>query len=153
MAPFLLEQIQGIYTMLAGTPMDSASTISFKNDMRRVRQFYTMGGNVVVGTDPTGAGRTIAGYSNQRLIEILIEAGFTVEEAIKLSTFNGANYLGLSNETGSVEVGKKADLILISGDLKKDISNIRKMEIVFKSGIGFSSNKIFESVRGKLGLD
>ena len=50
-------------------------------------------------------------------------------------------------------MGKKADLILINGDLSKDISNIRKMEIVFKNGVGFSSNKIFESVKGKLGLD
>ena len=129
------------------------SYTGFKNDMRRIRHFHTMGGKVVVGTDPTGAGRTIAGYSNQRLIELLIEGGFNIEEAIKMSTLNGANYLGVAKETGSVEVGKKADLILINGDLSKDISNIRKMEIVFKSGVGFSSDKIFESVKGKLGLD
>ena len=112
-----------------------------------------MGGEIVVGTDPTGAGRTIAGYSNQRLIELLIEAGFNIEVAIKLSTLNGAIYLGVDKETGSVEVGKKADLILINGDLLNDVSKIREMEIVFKNGVGFNSKKIFESVKGKLGLD
>lgn len=153
LAPFLLEQMQGIYNTYANSSLDSMLYIGFKNDMRRIRQFYSMGGKIVVGTDPTGMGRTIAGYSNQRLIELLIEAGFNIEEAIKISTMNGANYLGVAKETGSVEVGKKADLILINGDLAKDISKIRNMEIVFKSGVGFSSNKIFESVKGKLGLD
>ncbi|NER10413.1 Amidohydrolase family protein [Muriicola jejuensis] len=153
MAPFLLEQIKGIYDQYANSKYDSLEYKGFKNDMRRIRRFHTMGGKVVVGTDPTGAGRTIAGYSNQRLIELLIEGGFNIEEAIKLSTLNGANYLGVAEETGSVEVGKKADLILINGDLSKDVSNIRNMEIVFKNGVGFSSGKIFESVKGKLGLD
>ena len=153
MAPFLLEQIKDIYNTYVNSAFDSTENQGFKNDMRRVRQFYSLGGKVVVGTDPTGFGRTIAGYSNQRLIELLIEAGFNIEEAIKISTLNGANYLNIAKETGSVEVGKKADLILINGNLLKDISNIRRMEIVFKSGVGFSSSKIFESVKGKLGLD
>ncbi|HQS51790.1 MAG TPA: amidohydrolase family protein, partial [Daejeonella sp.] len=86
-------------------------------------------------------------------IELLIETGFKIEEAIKISTLNGANYLDMAKETGSIEVGKKADLILINGNLSKDISKIRNMEIIFKSGVGFNSNKIFESVKGKLGLD
>ena len=106
-----------------------------------------------MGTDPTGAGRTIAGYSNQRMIELLVETGFSITEAIKISTLNGAVYLGIASETGTVEAGKKADLVLIDGDPEKNVSDIRKMEIVFKEGIGFSSKKIFDSVKGKLGLD
>jgi len=153
MAPFLLEQIQKVYNGAAGTRYDSLSDGDYKNDMRRIKKFHAMGGKIVVGTDPTGAGRTIAGYSNQRLIELLAEAGFSIEESIKLATLNGANYLGIAKETGSVEAGKKADLILINGDLSKDVSKVRKMEIVFKNGVGFSSNKIFDSVKGKLGLD
>ena len=153
MAPFLLEQIKGICNTYSNTAFDSLGDLAFKNDMRRVKKFYDMGGRVVVGTDPTGWGRTIAGYSNQRLIELLIEAGFNTIESIKMASSNGAHYLGIANETGSVEVGKKADLILINGDLTKEISNIRKIEIVFKNGVGFSSTKIFESVKGKLGLD
>ncbi len=151
MAPFLREQIQGIYN--ASVNKDSVGRRLFAKEMKRIQQFYSMGGKVVVGTDPTGAGRTIAGYSNQRMIELLIETGFTLTEAIKIATLNGATYLGIAKETGTIEVGKKADLVLIDGDLEKDVSNIRKMEIVFKDGIGFNSKKIFESVKGKLGLD
>lgn len=62
-------------------------------------------------------------------------------------------YLNIANETGSIEVGKAADLVLIDGDLEKNISTIRQMEIVFKDDIGFSSKKVFDSVKGKLGLD
>ena len=56
-----------------------------------------------------------------------------------------------NKETGTIEVGKRADLVLIEGDLSKDVTAIRNMEIVFKNGIGFDSKKIFESVKGKVG--
>jgi len=151
MAPFLRDQIQSIYS--SGVNKDSVSRRLFAKEMKRIMLFYKMGGKLVVGTDPTGAGRTIAGYSNQHMIELLVETGFTLEEAIKISTLNGAIYLGIDKETGTVEAGKKADLVLINGDLQQDISAIRNMEIVFKEGIGFNSKKIFDSVKGKLGLD
>lgn len=151
LAPFLKEQIQGIYD--ASVNKDSVGIRLFAKEMKRIRQFYAMGGKLVVGTDPTGAGRTIAGYSNQRMIELLTETGFSVTEAIKIATLNGAVYLDIANETGTIEAGKKADMVLIDGDLEKDVSAIRKMDIIFKEGIGFSSKKIFASVKGKLGLD
>lgn len=152
LAPYFLEQMQNIYNQSINTERDSLDLISFKKEMKRVMKYHSMGGNIVVGTDPTGSGKTIAGYSNQRLIELLIETGFSIEEAIKLATLNGAAYLGIENETGTIEAGKEADLILIEGDLSKDVSNIRKMEIVFKDGIGFDSKRIFESVKGRVGL-
>lgn len=152
LAPHLLEQLQTTYDQLNNSKRDSLSLISFKKEMKRVMKFHSMGGKIVVGTDPTGSGKTIAGYSNQRLIELLIETGFTIEEAIKLATRNGAEYLGIEKETGTIEVGKEADLVLMNGDLSKDVSNIRKMELVFKDGIGFDSQKIFDSVKGKVGL-
>jgi len=152
LAPYLLTQMQAIYNQAINTKRDSLGLINFKKEMRRVLKFHDLGGKIMVGTDPTGSGKTIAGYSNQRLIELLIETGFNIQEAIKLSTLNGAEYLGVAHEIGTVEVGKKADLILIDGDLSKDVSVIRKMEIVFKNGVGFDSKKIFDSVKGKVGL-
>ena len=152
LAPYLLEQMQTIYDRSINTSRDSIGLISFQKEMNRISKFHALGGKIIVGTDPTGSGKTIAGYSNQRLIELLIENGFSIEDAIKLSTLNGAEYLGIAKETGTIEVGKEADLVLIHGDLSKDVSNIRNMEIVFKNGIGFDSKKIFDSVKGKLGL-
>lgn len=152
LAPSLLVQLQNDYNRRINTATDSLALLSLKKEMKRVMKFYAMGGKLTVGTDPTGSGRIIPGYANQRLIELLIETGFSIEEAIKLSTLNGAIYLGIEKQTGTVEVGKKADLVLIDGDLTEAVSNIRKMLIVFKNGIGYDSRKIFDSVKGKVGL-
>ncbi len=148
----LLEQMQTTYDRMINTERDAESLKSFQKEMKRVMKFHAMGGKITVGTDPTGNGKTIAGYANQRLIELLVETGFSIEEAIKLATLNGAEYLDIEAKTGTIEVGKEADLILLDGDLSKDISNIRNMELVFKNGVGFDSKKIFDSVKGKIGL-
>jgi len=132
---------------------DSISNLLFTKNLKWVKRFHDKGGQLVAGTDPTGAGRTVAGYANQRTVEILVEAGFSTEEAIKICTSNGASFLGVGEELGTIEVGKKADLLLINGNLKTDIKNIRKMEIVFKDGVGFDSKKLFESVQGKVGFN
>lgn len=132
---------------------DANSLALFNKNLTWVKRFYDKGGFLVAGTDPTGAGRTVAGYANQRTVELLVEAGFTVEEAIKVCTLNGATFLEIDENTGSIEVGKTADFILINGDLKTNIKDIRNMETVFKEGIGFDSKLLFESVKGKVGLN
>lgn len=132
---------------------DSNSIALFNKNLTWVKRFYDKGGFLVAGTDPTGAGRTVAGYANQRTVEILVEAGFTVEDAIKVCTLNGATFLEIEKETGSIEQGKTADFILINGDLSTNIKMIRNMEIVFKNGVGFDSKALFESVKGKVGLN
>jgi imidazolonepropionase-like amidohydrolase len=132
---------------------DSASLVLFKKELAWEKQFYDAGGLLVCGTDPTGAGRTIAGYGSRREIELLVEGGFTAVQAIKIATLNGAIYLEKDKMIGTIETGKNADLVLIDGDPEKDIHDIRKTEIVFKNGIGFDSKKIFESVKGKVGMN
>ncbi|HSC39078.1 MAG TPA: amidohydrolase family protein, partial [Chitinophagaceae bacterium] len=131
---------------------DTISSALFKKELAWEKQFYDAGGLLIAGTDPTGAGRTVAGYSNHTQIELLAEAGFTPAQAIKICTLNGAIYLGRNKEIGTLEVGKKADIVLLDGDLDKDIKVIRNTETVFKNGIGYDSKKIFESVKGKVGL-
>ncbi|MBD2723895.1 amidohydrolase family protein [Hymenobacter armeniacus] len=132
---------------------DTASVRLFKKNMAWEKQFHDAGGLLVAGTDPTGAGRTIAGYSNRRQLELLVEEGFTPVQAIKIGTLNGAIYLGRDKEIGTIEAGKQADLVLINGDPEKDIQQVRQMEIVFKNGVGFDSVKLFESMKGKVGLN
>jgi imidazolonepropionase-like amidohydrolase len=132
---------------------DSLSAVLFKKGMAWEKQFYDAGGLLVCGTDPTGSGRTIAGYGSRRELELLVEAGFTPLQAIKIATLNGAKYLGREKNIGSIEQGKNADLVLIDGDPENNISDIRKTETVFKNGIGFDSKKIFESVKGKVGMN
>jgi imidazolonepropionase-like amidohydrolase len=83
----------------------------------------------------------------------LVEAdGFTPLQAIKIATLNGAITLGFEKNIGTIEVGKNADLLIIDGDPSQNISDIRKVEWVFKNGVGYDSKKMFESVRGKVGF-
>lgn len=132
---------------------DSSAAAMFHKNLKWLKRFYEKGGHLMGGTDPTGSGRTVAGYANQRTIEIFVEAGFSVEDAIKICTINGAIYLNQDDQIGSIETGKIADMVLVKGDLTKDISNIRKMSVVFKDGIGYDSRAMFDSVRGKVGAE
>ncbi|QKJ29940.1 amidohydrolase family protein [Mucilaginibacter mali] len=132
---------------------DQASAALFAKEQAWEKQYVAMGGLLVAGTDPTGAGRVVSGYSNHREIELLVEGGFTPEQAIKICTLNGAMYLGRQGDIGSIAPGKKADLVLLNGDLSADIKNIRKTDMVFKNGAAFDSQKIFDSVKGHVGMN
>ena len=114
--------------------------------------FVRAGGMLLVGTDPTGGGGVIPGYSNQRAIELLVESGFTALEAIRISTMNGATYLGRSDRVGSIAVGKQADLVVLNGNPAVRIEDIRNVEIVFKQGVAYDPAKLIASVKGKVGL-
>ena len=116
------------------------------------RAFSRAGGLLVAGTDPTGGGGVIPGYANQRQVELLVEAGFTPVEAISISTLNGARYLKRESRIGTIAVGKQADLVVVAGDPSTNIADIRKVETVFKAGVGFDPAKMIQSVSGRVGL-
>ncbi|MEI2739005.1 MAG: amidohydrolase family protein [Chitinophagaceae bacterium] len=102
---------------------------AFVKAAKMEKLFYDMGGLLTVGTDPTGAGGTLAGYGNWRAIELLVEAdGFTPLEAIKIATQNGSIALGFEKTIGTIEIGKSADLLIIDGDPSKKINDIRKVQ-------------------------
>jgi imidazolonepropionase-like amidohydrolase len=149
--PAVLERVKKRFDAAQGK--DTAAAALFVKEQAWEKQFYDAGGLLVAGTDPTGAGRTIAGYSNYREIELLVEGGFSVAQAIKICTLNGAVYLGRDQVIGTVVAGKRADLVLIDGDLGADIKNIRKTAVVFKGGVGFDSPKIFATVKEKVGIN
>jgi len=106
---------------------------------------------LLAGPDPTGNGGTLPGFSDQREIELLVEAGFTPVEAIKIATLNGATYMGRQDQIGSIAPGKNADIVVIKGNPASKIDDIEKVEIVFKDGVGYDSQKLFDSVRGRYG--
>ncbi len=124
----------------------------FQRAMALERAFFEAGGLLVVGTDPTGYGGVVAGFANQRAIELLVDAGLTPEQAIQVATRNGARYLEIEDEFGTIAPGKLADLVVIEGDPSADISDIRRVEMVFKDGIAYDSDRLIESVKGSVGL-
>src|SRR4029077_15180314 len=123
----------------------------WKHDLALERAFAAAGGLLLSGPDPTGAGDVLPGFGDQRGVELLVEAGFSPLDAIRISTLNGAIYLGREKEIGTVAVGKNADLVVIRGDPSKQISDIENVEIVFKDGVGYDSQRLLESVKGRYG--
>ncbi|MEO7265006.1 MAG: amidohydrolase family protein [Ferruginibacter sp.] len=147
---FYLKLFDGIKSEKAPTDFDKI----FINNAKMEKMFYDMGGLLTVGTDPTGNGGTIAGFGNWRAIELLVEAdGFTPLQAIKIATINGAKALGFDKTIGTIETGKSADLLIIDGDPSNNIHDLRKVETVFRNGVGYNSKKLFESVKGKVGFN
>jgi len=126
-------------------------TKMFKNGMALEREFVAAGGLLLAGPDPTGDGGVLPGFGDQREVELLVEAGFTPLEAIKIATLNGATYEGLADSIGSIAPGKNADLVVVNGDPSKKIQDIENTEIVFKDGVGYDSQKLLDSAKGRYG--
>ncbi|HZW79072.1 MAG TPA: amidohydrolase family protein [Candidatus Deferrimicrobiaceae bacterium] len=124
---------------------------AFKKEMEFEHAFAQAGGLLLAGLDPTGMGGVIAGFGDQREVELLVEAGFTPLAAIHIATFNGAQYLNEADKIGTIAPGKQADLVVIKGDPSKRIDDIENVETVFKDGVGYDSVKLIESVRGVVG--
>lgn len=123
-----------------------------KKEFAFEREFVKQGGTLLAGLDPTGYGGVIAGFGDQREVELLVEAGFTPLEAIHIATSNGAEFLGQSDKIGTLSVGKAADVVVIEGDPSTKISDIEKVKMVFKDGVGYDSAKLIESARESVGL-
>jgi imidazolonepropionase-like amidohydrolase len=124
----------------------------YQKELEFEREFVNAGGLLLGGLDPTGIGGVIAGYGDQREIELLVEAGFSPVEAIKIATRNGAEFLGELDRIGTLTAGKQADIVIVKGDPSANINDVEKVEIVFKDGIGYDSVAIQQSAKGSVGL-
>ena len=135
----------------AGIPRGQEFTQAYKNDLGLERQFVAAGGLLMAGPDPTGNGGVIPGFGDQRELELLVEAGFTPVEAIRIGTLNGATYLGLADRIGSIAPSKNADLFIVKGNPAANINDVENVIVVFKDGVGYDSAKLIRSVRGRFG--
>jgi len=139
-------------TARARVPANSPYPAIIRKTMNFERAFVQAGGLLLAGLDPTGNGGVVAGFGDLREVELLVEAGFTPVEAIKIASFNGAKFLGEDSRIGSVTVGKQADLMVVNGNPGADINDIENVEIVFKAGVGYDSEKLIQSVQGLVGV-
>ncbi|MDH4066310.1 MAG: amidohydrolase family protein [Acidobacteriota bacterium] len=124
----------------------------FPTGMALERAFVRAGGLLVVGTDPTGGGGVVPGFSNQRALELLVDAGFSPLEAISIGTRNGARFLGLEATIGTLAPGKQADLVVVDGDPSRAIADVRRVQTVFRQGVGYDPGRLIGSVTGRVGL-
>jgi imidazolonepropionase-like amidohydrolase len=139
-------------TARARVSSTSDFTTLLRKGMDFERAFVQAGGLLIAGLDPTGNGGVVAGFGDLRQVELLVEAGFTPAEAIKIASFNGAKFLGEDARIGSIATGKQADLMVVKGNPATNIADIEKVEIVFKDGVGYDSEKLIQSVQGLVGI-
>ena len=146
------ESTASYLTARARVALDSPMAALMRKEMDFEVAFVKAGGLLLAGPDPTGNGGVLPGFGDQREIELLVEAGFTPEQAIQIGTENGAQYLGRDDKIGTLAAGKQADMVLIKGDPGRKIEDIENVETVFKNGVGYDSRKLIESVQGQVGI-
>jgi imidazolonepropionase-like amidohydrolase len=96
---------------------------------------------IVAGTD-----QTVPGYSLYRELELYVQAGFTPMEAIQAATIVPAHAMKLDNELGTIEAGKRADLILLDANPLENIHNIRSVKTVIAAGTAYDCAELWRSV-------
>jgi imidazolonepropionase-like amidohydrolase len=152
MAPDVRAEYLTSRARLGETGAFTISPVVFRKAQEFELEFVRAGGLLAAGVDPTGNGGALPGFGDQRNYELLIEAGFTPVEAIRIMTLNGAAVLGEAERLGSVTAGKLADLVVIKGDPVARPAEIREVTIVFKDGVGYDSAKLIEATRGLVGI-
>jgi imidazolonepropionase-like amidohydrolase len=113
----------------------------FSKSLEIVRALHRAGIPIVAGTD-----QAVPGYSLHREIELYAQTGFTPMEAIQAATIVPARAMGLDKESGTVEKGKRGDLILLTADPLTDIHNTRAVEYVITNGTMYHTAELWQSV-------
>jgi imidazolonepropionase-like amidohydrolase len=132
--------------------LEAPALAELRKELEFEYAFVRAGGLLLSGADPTGNGGALAGFADQRNIELLVEGGFSPVQAIQIATYNGAKFLGEQDRIGSIATGKQADLVVIDGNPAANIAAIRKVKLVFKDGVGYDPVKLLDSVKGAAGL-
>jgi imidazolonepropionase-like amidohydrolase len=151
LVPALRDQFQRAYDRVQQNQQSPYKTL-FAKGLTLERAFARAGGLLTAGTDPTGAGGVIPGFADQRQIELLVDEGFTPVEAISIATLNGAKFLGREAKIGTIAAGKQADLVVVNGDPSRTIEDVRRVETVFRNGVGYDPVKLIASVSGQVGI-
>lgn len=137
-APELAAQLNDL-----GPPSPEAALIdkAFEKEVAIVGALHRAGVPIVAGTD-----QMVPGHSLHREIELYVRAGFTPMEAIQAATMVPAWVMGLEKEVGTVEVGKRADVILLDANPLESIRNVRRVKYVITNGTMYDCAELWRSV-------
>jgi imidazolonepropionase-like amidohydrolase len=126
-----------------GVPAADAEKFNarMQTNLKVIHALYEAGVLIVAGSD-TG----LIGYGLDRELELYVQAGMSPMAAIQTATLNAAKAMRLEGDSGAIEAGKRADLILIDGNPLQNISDIRKVEKVVTAGRMYDSRKLAQTV-------
>jgi imidazolonepropionase-like amidohydrolase len=120
-----------LQAMLKNTGQDSTGAKKFKplyeSMVKIVKKLHDAGVTIVAGTD-----QGFPGFSVARELELYVQAGLTPADAIQTATITPAKVMNTDKRTGSIDEGKKADIIIVDGDPLKNIREIRKVTTVIQ---------------------
>jgi imidazolonepropionase-like amidohydrolase len=137
-APYALTNLIGT----AGTaPAAVEQSARFHEQLDAILALHKGGVTLVAGTD-----KAIPGHSLHRELELYVEAGLTPMEVIQLATLGAARVMRMDGDTGSVEAGKRADLILVNGDPLRDFTTLRQVTRVVANGRMYDTAGLWKSV-------
>ncbi|HEY2114855.1 MAG TPA: amidohydrolase family protein [Candidatus Angelobacter sp.] len=132
---------EGLETIGTPPPKAEQSAAMFRAMVATVRVLHQAGVPIVAGTD-----QTVPGFSLDREIELHVQAGFTPMEAIQSATLVAARAMGMEKDSGTIEAGKRADVIVVDGNPLENISYIRKVSAVFAAGKMYQPAALWTSV-------
>jgi imidazolonepropionase-like amidohydrolase len=137
-APELREQL-----INGGLPPERAATGQkiVQQELATIAALHRAGVRIVAGTD-----QTVPGYSLYREIELYNQAGFTPMEALQAATIVPARVMKMDRDSGSIEVGKRADFDILDANPLENIHNIRTVRSVVTNGVPYESAPLWESV-------
>jgi imidazolonepropionase-like amidohydrolase len=118
-----------------------------------INTFYNHGGGewITLGTDHPSWGEFFSGFSVHREMHALNKSGIPAADVLRIATINGARALGVSDRLGTLEEGKLADLVMLSGNPLEDIRNTRHVRLVVKNGVVHDAHELLESAKGLIG--
>jgi predicted amidohydrolase YtcJ len=153
LSPRALDRYQRLRAPIDQRPPERARIVlsKYQRAWAAERMFRQAGGLLLVGTDTSSMGGCIAGPCTHRTVEMLVEQmGFTPVEALQIATRDGARFLR-RNDIGAIRPGIPANLVIVRGRPDENIRAIRRIETVFRNGVGYDSVKLFESAHGLIG--
>jgi len=137
-APFILDvKFRGMGGNTTAAQMQQRTA----TNLAIIGALHKAGVTIVPGSD-TG----LVGYGLIRELELYVEAGMSAMDAIQSATIVSARAMNLDKDSGTIEAGKRADLILIDGNPLANFSDIRKVSQVIANGRLYDTGKLRESV-------
>jgi imidazolonepropionase-like amidohydrolase len=120
---------------LSGSGSNQATEIKrrMKDVIANVGMLHDRGVSIVVGTD-TGNPYVFPGYSVHQELELLVRSGLTPMEALEAATRRAAEMIGAGEQFGTIEVGKRADILILKENPLETIRNTRSLEVVISEG-------------------
>jgi len=138
---FLTEEVKTEWLQnsknLAKQPIDDSYKNYEKWSFKIVNLFKKHQVKIIAGTD-TPIGFLTPGYSLHKELELLVEAGLTPIEAIKAATITPAEFFNLEKEIGTIDIGRKADLLILNGNPLINIGNTADIQTVISKGFVYT---------------